>query len=45
MVRTIPVGPRSGEVRSVVGGRVPSGLSSMFAGRGRGGMNSGFGLG
>jgi len=38
LVRAIPVGPRSGERSGIVGGRVPSGPSSVFSGRGRGCM-------
>jgi len=45
LVRGTPVGPRSG-VRSMgLGGRVPSGPSCMFQGRGRGGPSKGFGFG
>ena len=39
------VGPGSGERGVFVGGRVPSGPSSMFAGRGTGGVSRGFGFG
>jgi len=42
LVRAVLTGPRSGEQRGVVGGRVPGGPSSMFSGRGRGGTGRGF---
>ena len=45
LVRAIPVGPGSGEQKAVASGRVPSRPSSMFAGRGRGGMEKGFRFG
>jgi len=45
LVKAIPVGPRSGVLGGVVSGRVPSGPSSMFAGRGRGVVGRGFGFG
>ena len=36
LVKAIPVGPRSGYLKAVVGGKVPSGPTSMFTERGRG---------
>jgi len=45
LVRAIPVGPRSGDRRSVEGVRVLSGPSSYFVGRGRGVVERGFGFG
>jgi len=45
LVRAILVGPRSVDRSGAVGGRVPSGPSSYFAGRGRGVVGRGFGFG
>jgi len=45
LVRAIPVGPRSGVREGGLGAGVPSGPSSMFSGRGRGGPSRGFGFG
>jgi len=45
LVRAIPVGPKSSMGRDGLGAGVPSGPSSMFAGRGRGGSSRGFGFG
>ena len=42
LVRAVLTGPRSGEQGGVVRRRVPSGPSSMFSGRGRGGTGRGF---
>jgi len=42
VVRAIPVGPRSGVLRSVEGRRVPSGAASMWSGRGSAGVGKGF---